>query len=338
MASYASLAHFNGSIGDLVFYTYRGKPCVRRKSSMNAERFKQDESFELARQNACEFGGASAAGKLIRKGLWPLLDKKRDGKLAALLTQQCRRLLGMAPGERGKRPVQLCRHAAVLEGLCSEGGTLRVENGSVMHPGPVPTKATHVRAVVRFFTLSDVEYNEATGKYVPVREQKSHTVYSAATPLRGDRNMEVAPHVWGLLPEGILRAGTSGLHGEEVVMCAVMVEFLRMVNGVEYGMDEGKEWVVLGLQPVEESASTREECEEKKVMGAMEECVAGNLSPTIHNHVTNKCYLSFLPKPKSYVQKNYPHNRLAGPHRAHVPACADYPQRWRYHHYWLQHR
>jgi hypothetical protein len=166
------------------------------------------------------------------------------------------------PLVRGYRPVPLSCMAGVLHGLCSPGSRLVSEGDRVMHPGPVPGKATHVRALVQFFTLSDVVYDAERGKYMPVLPQQKKTIRGPLTELREGSEMCVVPHLSRVMREGMANPSTPlrnrgefhpdfyreangglGTERKEIVMCAVLVEFVELKGGFEFVVS--REWIVV---------------------------------------------------------------------------------------------
>lgn len=77
-----------GTINDLTYYTYKGNPCVRRKSSLTRDKFMKDMAFAGARASGSIFGRASTASKQFRLAISPFDKAFSDGSLHNRLTQQ----------------------------------------------------------------------------------------------------------------------------------------------------------------------------------------------------------------------------------------------------------
>lgn len=121
MATYESLIKFNGSVGDLVFYTLNGKNIVRKKSGFNKNAFKKSPSYEKVRQNSSEFGHCSKIGKIIRQNLEGSIKESED----ALLYQKFAKLMTEIKdldviSEKGKRTVK--------NGIITEMGKEKLRN------------------------------------------------------------------------------------------------------------------------------------------------------------------------------------------------------------------
>ncbi len=86
MAKLKGLLQLQGTIGNLNFYETKFGNIVRTKTSVDAKRIARDPAYQRTRENASEFGNASAAGGLLRRALQPLLHKNADGSLPYRLT------------------------------------------------------------------------------------------------------------------------------------------------------------------------------------------------------------------------------------------------------------
>ena len=71
-----------GTIGDLTF----GENFVRRKTSIDADRFNTDPAFEPQRNCSYDFGKASSAGKYLRRAFEPLTKRIQDKRVSTRMT------------------------------------------------------------------------------------------------------------------------------------------------------------------------------------------------------------------------------------------------------------
>lgn len=76
-----------GKLGDLSFYDSVFGPIVRRKGGPDKKQIQKKKSFGAVRRNNSEFGKASAAGKLMRRGMIALLKQVYDHRLVWRVTQ-----------------------------------------------------------------------------------------------------------------------------------------------------------------------------------------------------------------------------------------------------------
>ena len=96
MASQQGIIKVTGSIGDSVGYRVDGKLRLRKK----AKRVRRSEATKLA---AIDFGTASTAGKLIRRGVNQGLDIRTDNKLTNRLFETLLPILYASSNELGSR-------------------------------------------------------------------------------------------------------------------------------------------------------------------------------------------------------------------------------------------
>ena len=106
MARQVGPVRFNGVIGDIVFYSAKGREFARRKPNITKERIANDPAFAPTRQNNAEFAKASRAGKELRMCLHPLICKGMDGRLVNRLNSALLKVLKSDPeGDRGQRNI-----------------------------------------------------------------------------------------------------------------------------------------------------------------------------------------------------------------------------------------
>ena len=106
MAKLRGLLHLHGTVGNLNFYETKYGNIVRTKSSVDGKRIARDPAYQRTRENATEFGNASAAGGLLRRALQPLLHTTADGGLPSRLTAAMTAIVKTDPiNARGSRRV-----------------------------------------------------------------------------------------------------------------------------------------------------------------------------------------------------------------------------------------
>lgn len=107
MARYKSLFEIEGTLKDLTFYTYRGKPVVRAKSSLNREQVMNRPEFQNSRRAMAEFGGASRVGKDLRAALGSLWKSYAEGPTVNRLNSALLKVIQAGEGPKGQRPFTL---------------------------------------------------------------------------------------------------------------------------------------------------------------------------------------------------------------------------------------
>lgn len=87
MAKYKSLFKVRGTLDDVNFYKSEDGYRLRTKGGVDANRIKNDPSFERTRENNSEFGSSAKSGKLLRRSILDMVSNAKDSKLASRLTQ-----------------------------------------------------------------------------------------------------------------------------------------------------------------------------------------------------------------------------------------------------------
>jgi hypothetical protein len=188
MASLEGIIKFRGALGELVAYQLNGKWVVRKKSSLNKKRVKEDAAFANSRKASQEFGGASSIGKFLRHAWQPILRKDKDPSLNFRLNQQILQWIRSGQGEPGRRTFNwsdlVSGQTAVFQGLTlnksdepafflsqmpeiTRNGNLISLNVNTSLKN-VPPAATHFLLQIHLLALPEFVFNGA--KYVPQSE------------------------------------------------------------------------------------------------------------------------------------------------------------------------
>jgi len=175
------------------FRVYRIKgvdhPIIARKGGPNADRIKNDLSYEALRNNQKEFGVASMMSKVLRNSLSKNLSEICESYVSGKLTAQFRNLAKHEDGETGTRPFFLTKHGHFLSGFEFNSACPYKENfnakyfvkeGShrgqvIIHfPAFIPKKAfnypkgaTNFKISARLIALSDYCYDPEEKTYLP---------------------------------------------------------------------------------------------------------------------------------------------------------------------------
>jgi hypothetical protein len=117
---------------------------VRTKTSVDRKRIARDPAYQRTRENASEFGNASAPGGLLRRALQPLLHKNADGSLPSRLTAA---MTAIAKTDlihtRGNRRVA-AGNLPLLKGFALNGNA-RLD---VIFPAPIETRKNLLQGLI----------------------------------------------------------------------------------------------------------------------------------------------------------------------------------------------
>lgn len=118
MARQKGLIKLRGQLGDLSFYKSKKDGFLaREKGGIDADRIKNDPSFERTRENGAEFGRAGNATKLLRKALRNLLLNVADSRMTNRLVSEMMKVIQADKTNlRGKRNV-IDGEAELLKGF-----------------------------------------------------------------------------------------------------------------------------------------------------------------------------------------------------------------------------
>lgn len=106
MARQKGIIKLEGTIGDISFYKSKDGHLARTKGGVEADRIKNDSTFQRTRENGNEFGRAGKAGKLLRTSIRQYLQKAADSRMVSRLTRDLVKVVKSDPTNvRGERTV-----------------------------------------------------------------------------------------------------------------------------------------------------------------------------------------------------------------------------------------
>lgn len=146
MAKLKSFIKIEGTLDDLTFYKGKEGYLVKTKSSISANRIKNDPAFIRTRENGAEFGHAATSGKQLRRAILNLLTDAKDDLVTPRLTQVMTRVKDAdTTSPRGERNV--------ATGLTTVAGRLALNGFNF-----------NVNAILSSVLLTDFTLNTATGE------------------------------------------------------------------------------------------------------------------------------------------------------------------------------
>jgi hypothetical protein len=264
MAKYKSLFKVSGDIGDVNMFQRDGQKFVRETTSLDKKRIMTDPKFRRMRENMMEFGGAGKVSKSLRFGLAEVAKRFGDSQLSSRLTGKFRKMVRMANGIRGQRPVEPLNNAALLQGfplhrgislesvltfrldpqvnVARNGVSLTLTNFNPDAHLTVPAGASHYVVLLVVVGLTDHIYDGSIDGYWPVNELVSGKSMVV-------RSVEYS--VNALAPTTIvLNADLPGLPtmtANDALVTLVGVEFYTEVSSVMYVLESGNAMNVVGI-------------------------------------------------------------------------------------------
>ena len=235
MAKQAGVITLNGKVGRLSFYKTKDGYLAREKGGVSKSRIMNDARFARTRENLKEFADNASSAKLFRDALRPVIAKIGDSRLALRITQVMMKVLKSdLVNNRGERMVRAGDWNLLkdleLNAASSLGSTLFLEITYADSP-------TSWDASIPAFIPQD---------FVAVPKGATHLRISATgigldfeTSGRSVQTMssDLLPVIDPILPISLSvpKAPLSGTHRA----FALSVEFVQMVNGSEYSINNG---------------------------------------------------------------------------------------------------
>jgi len=238
MAQQTGIVGLRGTVGGLVFAK---DGAVRQKPASNKAAFAGKGSMARVRENAAEFGGAGAAGKLLRDVLRSFIQGAKDRYMAARLTQLMSSIIRMdSVNGRGARQVLVDHAVTKLPGFNFNAGATLSSTlffpYSVVYGGnallmldipsitPVldlaaPQGATHFELV---YGIASVDFGTGTLQ-----------VGTASTPPQKQALNSLPTAYYAAIDLVLPRAANA----QEVMLAVLGVSFYQEVNGAYYAMN-----------------------------------------------------------------------------------------------------
>ncbi|MBC6365750.1 hypothetical protein [Algoriphagus sp. AK58] len=235
MAKQTGVITLKGPVGRLSFYKTRNGYLAREKGGIEKSRIMNDPRFARTRENIREFTDNATSSKLLRDALRPVISKIGDRRLNLRITQVLMQVLKSdEESVRGDRKVKLGNWELIkdmeMNSRSSLRSTLFFEIQSLDSPSAwqvqlpafvpgdmiaIPMGATHYRI-------------SATGVGVDF-DLGTRTVVSSTAGAQSVLDAATAQSL------SVNKAELSGTH----FVFLLSVEFIQIVNGVEYAINNG---------------------------------------------------------------------------------------------------
>ena len=258
MAKQTGLLRYSGSMGGVRHFKIKGLQgdYAGLVGGPTGDQIKNDSAFERTRENMSEFGGCASAGKAVRVGLSQIIKQMSDSRLTGRLTAIMKQInLEDTANPRGQRSIEISAFQNMLAGLnfninvslagifnapytltnntARDSGTFSIPAFNPANLVNAPAGATHFRLVNAIVSLSDWNFNSATGSYEPIDpllNSLSDISYSAYLPLDA---ATAATAVSTTLP------GTPTMTATVSVLNCIGIEFYQQVGGNYYLFAQG---------------------------------------------------------------------------------------------------
>lgn len=259
MARQTGLTRYSGTMGDVRHFKIKGLSgdFAGLKGGPSGDQILTAPEFVRTRENMNEFGGCASAGKSIRTALSQIIKQMSDPQMTGRLTGVLKKInLEDQTEARGYRAILISQEREYLIGFAFDKN-VSLEGAftapySLSHTAPrdaatltvpafnpanlvnAPAGATHFRLINALAVVSDFEYNDQTGTYVPIdaaNNELSNVAYSDYLDLSTAITTSTA--VTATLP------GNPTLTADDNVLFCVGIEFFQKVGPNYYLFNSG---------------------------------------------------------------------------------------------------
>ncbi|GAL86075.1 hypothetical protein MYP_3304 [Sporocytophaga myxococcoides] len=179
-----------GFIDGKIYYMMNGEYYVRNPSSASKNKINNDPAYSSTKNNAKEFGTATAIGSMFKKSFGSCIDHLSDKDLYRRINGLFNKLIHRGKGEEGKRSVELKANKELFldfqfkeevnfNYLFKAPYTLTVDEDRKRIALSIPTfkassgvskvqGATHFRIILSVLVFSDYLFDINQNKYLPV--------------------------------------------------------------------------------------------------------------------------------------------------------------------------
>lgn len=238
MARQKGLLNIEGTVGGMTFYRTKDGNLVREKGGVSKERIANDPAFARTRENGSEFGAAGTSGKLLRDSIRPLMAGASDNRVTSRVTQLMTQIQKYdTTSVRGKRNVGTASANASAKALLKN---FNFNKDAIL--GAVLFKPIEVDTDTGAITIGDLEpkndinfpsgatHAKISGGIANINFSTGETTveYTNKESIAIDASSTDVTLTPSDLPTG---SGT--------VMYFIKVEFLQLMNGVNYALKNG---------------------------------------------------------------------------------------------------
>lgn len=235
MAKQTGVITLKGPVGRLSFYKTRNGYLAREKGGVDKTRIMNDPRYARTRENMREFADNATASKLLRDALRPVISKIGDRRLNLRITQALMQVLKSDEvNVRGDRRVKEGDWNLVKDMEMNSGSSL---GSTLFFEFQVNDSAASWEIVLPAFTPQDMLALPSGATHYKISaagvgldfESGSRSLVNSGSPVLSVLDPSLAQTL--TVDKGQL----SGTHFAFVLS----VEFIQIVNGVEYAINNG---------------------------------------------------------------------------------------------------
>ncbi len=238
MARQKGLLNIEGTVGGMTFYRTKDGNLVREKGGVSKERIANDPAFARTRENGAEFGGAGSSGKLLRDSIRPLMAGAADNRVTSRITQLMTQIQKYdTTSARGKRNVGTAAANATAKALLKNFNFNKdAILGAVLFKAIAVDTGTGEISILGVVPANDINFPSGATHAKISAGVANINFTSGETEVKYTNEVSIALDANSTdvtLTPAELPAGTG------TVMYFLKVEFLQLINGIQYGLKNG---------------------------------------------------------------------------------------------------
>jgi hypothetical protein len=238
MARQNGILKLEGTIGDITFYKSQDGHLAKAKGGVSKDRILTDPKFIRTRENGAEFGSAGLSGKLLRDNIRPLMAQAADNRVTSRITKLMTQILKLdATSARGKRNVGVATAGAPAKALLKNFNfNLNAILGGILFKPFAVNTATGVITIASLTPANDIAF-PAGATHVNITGGAANINFATgAVDVKPTNavNLAIAAAAGAVtLTPTAVPAGTG------MKMFFLKIEFLQLVNGIQYSLKNG---------------------------------------------------------------------------------------------------
>ena len=238
MARQTGLLKIKGTLDNVTFYKSKDGDIAKMKTSVDAARIANDPAFARTRENGKEFGNSASAGKLLRDALRNITVNISGANNVARMTQIMTKVKNFdTTSVRGARNVGLgianASAKALLKGFNFND---RAILGSILFKPFAVTTATGVITINGLIPANDIAF-PAGATHINIKGAWAKVDF--ANNVSDIKYSNVVNLPINAVSSNVVLTPTAAAAGAGTNLFMLQIEFLQMVNTVQYSLKNG---------------------------------------------------------------------------------------------------
>lgn len=238
MARQKGIIKLDGTIGGVTFYKTKDGYLAKEKSSVEADRIKNDPAFERTRENGAEFGSSARSGKLLRDTVRTMMQNASDRLVTSRLTKIMTQIKNIDPtSARGERNVGVgIAQPAGLALLKGFNFNIDAILGSILFNSYQVDPATGIITLNNLVPINDVSATPGA-THITLRGAWARIDFATGDTDVQETNAVNLP--LDAVSSNVVLTPAAAATGTGNDLFLLMIEFFQEVNGNQYTLKNG---------------------------------------------------------------------------------------------------